>query len=103
MLSYKWLLPTYLAGLETVFHRVSFFIALKESPFVNLIFQKGGTLRDAFYIVRFHFTLYQNLPHADVCRCVVKRGSLDYCSTILGSDSIIECDTRSISTSYTSY
>ena len=36
--------PTYLAGMQTGFNRVSF-IAMKESPLVNLIFQRGETLR----------------------------------------------------------
>ena len=53
--------PTYLAGLQTGFHRVSFFIALKNSQLINLLFQTGETLRENFYVGRFHFTLYQNL------------------------------------------
>ena len=87
--------PTYLAGLQTGYHRVSFFIALKESPLINLIFQRGETQRDVFAIGRFHFTLSQNVPHADVCRYVVRRGTSEYYFTFLGIDSIIECDTRS--------
>ena len=87
--------PTYLAGLQTGYHRVSFFTALKDSPLINLIFQRGEAQRDAFYIGRFHFTLYQNLPHADVCRYVVRRGSSDYCFTFLGIDSIVGCGTKS--------
>ena len=78
--------PTYLAGLQTGFHRVSFFIALKESPLINLIFQKGETLREAFYIGHYHFTLYQNLPHADMCRYIVRKGSLEYYFTFFGID-----------------
>ena len=69
--------PTYLAGLQTGFHRVSFFIALKDSPLINLIFQRGETPRDAFYLGHYHFTVHQNLPHADVCRYVVRKGSVD--------------------------
>ena len=81
--------------MQTGFQRVSFFIALKNSPLINLIFQKRETPREAFYIGRYHFTLYQNLQHADVCRYVVRRGSLHYYFSFLGIDSIIECDTKS--------
>ena len=81
--------PNYLAGLQTGCQRVSFFIAMKESPLVNLIFQ-----RKKLSIGRFHFTLYKSLPHADVCMYFV-RGSLDYCFTFLGIDCLFECDTRS--------
>ena len=88
-------IPTYLAGLQTGFHRVSFFISLKELPLINLIFQFGEALRDAFYIGHYHFTLYKTLPNAYVCMYVVRKGSLEHYFTFLGIDSIIECDTRS--------
>ena len=87
--------PNYLAVLQTVFQRVSFFIALKNSPLINLIFQRGETPREAFYIDRYHFTLYQNLQHADVCRYVVRRCSLQYYFAFLGIDSIGEWDIKS--------
>ena len=87
--------PTYLAGLQTGYHRVSFFIALKESPLLNLLFQRGETQRDVFALGGFHFTLYQNLHHADVCRYVVRRGTSEFYFTFLGIDSLVECDTRS--------
>jgi hypothetical protein len=40
--------PIYLAGLQTGFQRVSFFIAVKNTLILNLIFQKGETLRETF-------------------------------------------------------
>ena len=51
----------YLAGVQTDFSRVSFFIALKDSPLLNLLFQRGETLRESFYLGRYHFELYHNL------------------------------------------
>ena len=69
-------LPGYLAGVQTGFQRVSFFIALKESPLINLIFQRGETLQVSFYLGRYNFELYQNLQHMDACRYVVRRGGL---------------------------
>ena len=83
---HMWLLSHLSCRVAAGFHRVSF-IAMKLPPLANLIFLRGETLRDAFSIGRFHFTLYQNLPHADVCRYVVRRGSLDCCFTFLGIDS----------------
>ena len=49
--------PAYLAGVQTGFQRVSFFIALKVSPLLNLLFQRGDTLQDSFYLGRYHFEL----------------------------------------------
>ena len=86
---------TYIAGLQTSFQRVLFFIVLKESPLLNLLFQRGETPRETFYLGHFHFTLYQNLQHIDVCRYVVRRGSLQYYFSFLGIDSSIECGTKS--------
>ena len=63
--------PTYLAGLQMWFHRISFFIALKDSTLGNLIIQRGETQLDVFAFGSFHFTLYQNLQHADVFSYVV--------------------------------
>lgn len=87
-------LPTYLTGLKMGFHKVSFSIALKE-PIILLIFQRGETLRENFYIGRYHFTLYQNLPNANICRYVLRRVALEYYFTFLGIDSVIECGTKS--------
>ena len=87
--------PAYLAGVQTGVQRVSFFIALKESPLINLIFQRGETLRDSFYLGRYHFELYQDLQHMDACRYVVRRGSLQYAFSFLGIDSPIDCGTSS--------
>ena len=42
--------PTFLAGLQTTFNRVTVFIALKDNPLLHLIFKKGDTLREIFYI-----------------------------------------------------
>ena len=44
--------PTYLAGLQTGFTRVSFFIALKVSPLLNLLLQRGENLQKSFYLGR---------------------------------------------------
>ena len=87
-------LPTYFAGLQTGFQRASFFIALKNSPLQNLLFQRGETLRES-YLGRYHFTLYQNLQHIDVCRYVVRRGALQYYFSFLSIYSVVEYDTTS--------
>ena len=54
---------TYLEGVQTGFLRVSFFIALKDSPLLNLLFQREETLRESFYLGCYDFELYQNLQH----------------------------------------
>ena len=79
--------PTYLAGLQTAFHTVTFSIALKNSPLINLIFQSGEALRETFYVGRLHFSLHQNLQHIDVSRYVVRRGNLQYWISFLGIES----------------
>ena len=87
--------PAYLTGLQTGFQRVSFFIALKNSPLLNLLFQRGETLRESFYLGRYHFEVYHNLQHMDACRYVVRRGGLRYAFSFLGIDSLVECGTTS--------
>ena len=87
--------PTYLARLQTGFIRVSFFIALKDSPILNLLFQRGESLRESFNLGRYHFELYQDLQHMDACRYVVRRGGQQYAFSFLGIDSLIECGTTS--------
>ena len=72
-----------------------FFIALKNSPLVNLIFHRGQTLRETFCVGRYNFTLYQKLQHIDVCRYVVRLGNLQYYFSFLGIDSVVERDTNS--------
>ena len=86
---------TYIAGLQTSFQRVKFFIVLKESLLLNLLFERGETPLETFYVGHFHFTLYHNLQHIDDCRYVLRRGSLQYYFSFLGTDSIIECGTKS--------
>ncbi len=87
--------PTYLAGLQTGFNRVTVFIALKNNPLLKLVFQKRYTLREKFYIGHSRFALYQHLPHIDVCRYVVSRGGLQYRISFLGIDKEVESDTES--------
>jgi hypothetical protein len=89
------LFPTYIEVLQTSFQRMSFFIALKNTPLINLIFQRGGTLRENVSICRFNFTLYQNLEHIDVCRYFVRRRNLQDYFSFLGIDSVVEGDTKS--------
>ena len=86
---------TYLAGVQTGFTRVSFFIALKDSPLLNLLFQREETLRESFYLGCYDFELYQNLQNMDACRYFVRRGGLQYAFTFLGIDSLVECGTQS--------
>ena len=87
--------PTYHSGMQTHFNRVTIFIALKNAWLVLLIFQRGGTLRESFYVGRFHFALYQVLPHVDVGRYVVSLSDLAYRVSFLAVDSAVECGARS--------
>ena len=87
--------PTYLAGLQTGFIRVTEFIALKNNPLLKLIFQNGDTLKEIFYIGHSRFALYQHLPHIYVCRYVVSRGGLQYRISFLGIDTDVEIGTGS--------
>ena len=87
--------PTYLAGLQTGFIRVTEFIALKNNPLLKLIFQNGDTLKEIFYIGHSRFALYQHLPHIYVCRYVVSRGGLQYRISFLGIDTDVESGTGS--------
>ena len=95
MLSYRWCIPHLSCGVADRLPTGLVFIALKNSPLLNLLFQRGETLRESFYLGRYHFELYQNLQHMDACRYVVRRGGLQYAFSFLGIDSIIECGTKS--------
>ena len=42
--------PTYLAGVQTNYHRVTVFISLKYAPLLNLLFRKGEELVRIFRV-----------------------------------------------------
>ena len=91
MLSHRWFFPHISCGVADGISTGFFFHSPVELPAYKFNLPKGRK----FYIGSYHFTLYQNLQHADVCRYVVRRGSLHYYFSFLGIDSIIECDTKS--------
>jgi hypothetical protein len=49
--------PTYLAGILPSFDWIMGFVALKDHPLLNFIFQRGSVLVQVFGIGRFLFTL----------------------------------------------
>jgi hypothetical protein len=66
--------PSYLAGFQTSFASATMFIALKEHPLLNLIFQPGEEPMQTFYIGPFHFILLHDVNDMDVCHYHVKLG-----------------------------
>ena len=87
--------PTYLAGVQTCFHRVTIFIALKNTTLINLIFQRRAELVQTFHVGQFEFSLYDNLQDLDVCSYVVKQGDQDFGISFVGIDCAVDCGTLS--------
>jgi hypothetical protein len=66
--------PTYLAGFTTSFRGVIIFIALKEHPYIKLIFQNWEEPVQSFNIGTFQFTLFHDVDGLDVYRYHVTLG-----------------------------
>ena len=87
--------PTYLAGVQTRFRRVAFFIALKYTMLLNLIFQRGVLNTANFQVGEFEFTLLDILDESDVCRYIVKQGEQEFYISFVGIDWSVDCGTIS--------
>jgi hypothetical protein len=83
--------PTYLAGFQTSFAGVCMFIALKEHPFLKLIFQIDEEPQQTFDIGPFHFILIADVEDMDVCRYHVTLGDDTMVMTFIGIDASIPC------------
>jgi hypothetical protein len=87
--------PSYLAGFQTSFAGATIFIAPKEHPFINLIFQLGEETLQIFHMGPFKFILFEDVDDMDVCRYHVKLGEYTMPVTFIGVDSGIPCGTQS--------
>ena len=87
--------PTYLAGVQTVFRKVVFFIALKYITLLNLIFQRGVLNTVNFQVGEFQFTLLDIIDGCDVCRYIVKKREQEYYISFVGIDCSVDCGTIS--------
>jgi hypothetical protein len=85
--------PTYLAGVQTSFRRVAFFVALKSTTLINLVFQRARAPVENFQVGEFKFTLIDNLVDLDVCRYIVRLGEQNYWISFVGIDCDVECGT----------
>jgi hypothetical protein len=83
--------PSHLAGFQTSFAGATIFIALKEHPFLNLIFQIGEEPMLTFYIVPFQFILFQDVDDMNVCRYHVTLGDYTIIITFIGIDASVPC------------
>jgi hypothetical protein len=92
--------PTYLAGFTTSFRSACIFIALKEHPFINLIFQIGEEPLQTFYIGPFQFILFHDVDGIDVCRYQVILGYFMTIITLIGVDCTVPCGHQSKSISF---
>ena len=87
--------PTYLAGVQTAFRRVAFFIALKYTTLLNLIFQRGLLNTVNFEVGVFEFPLLDIIDGSDVCRYIVKKGEQEFYISFVGIDCSVDCGTIS--------
>ena len=87
--------PTYLAGVQTRFRRVPFFIALKYNTLLNLIFQRGVLNTANFQVGEFEFTLLDIMDGSDICRYIVKKGEQEFYISFVGIDCAVDCGTIS--------
>jgi hypothetical protein len=83
--------PTYIARFQTIFHKGTVFIALKEHPLLKSIFQNGEELVQTFHISPFEFTLVEDAVDMDVCLYHVKQGQFQVHMTFIGLDSRVPC------------
>jgi hypothetical protein len=88
-------LPHIPGGVHDIFRGAYIFIALKEHPFINLIFQIGEEPLQTFYIGPFQFTVFHDVDGIDVCRYQVILGYLTTIITFIGVDCTVSCGTQS--------
>jgi hypothetical protein len=74
LLSCGGFVPYNLAGVQTTFRSAAFFVALKSTTLINLIFQRAGADVETFRVGAFEFALIDNLVHLGVCRFIVRLG-----------------------------
>jgi hypothetical protein len=67
-------LPSYVAGVQT-YYDVTLFIALKNIPLLNLLFQIGENPPAVFSVGPFEFALLENASTGHVCQYQVKLGA----------------------------
>jgi hypothetical protein len=80
--------PSYVAGVQTYYDVVTLFIALKNIPLLNIIFQIGENPPAVFSVGPFEFALLDNASTGHVCQYHVKLGDDTQKVTCVGIDSV---------------
>jgi hypothetical protein len=75
---------TYLAGVTNSFRGVSMYLALRDAPLLNLIFQRGGNL-DTFPLEEFRFVLIRAHSEFDIDTIVFRAASSAFTYSVLES------------------
>jgi hypothetical protein len=70
------------------------FMAMKDNPVVNLIFESSEQIVETFYLGQFRFILY-DVQGLDVCLYYVKSRLLEFEIAFVGIDSEILCGSES--------
>ena len=87
--------PAYLAAYLPTFDLIMVFVALKDHPILNFLFQRPSELGQTFGIGTFEFTLLWNEGDIDVFRCHFKRGDFEVDVAFIGVDSTVPCGNHS--------
>jgi hypothetical protein len=80
--------PSYIAGVQTYFDVVTLFIALKNDPHINSMFQIGENPPAVFSIGPFEFALLHNASPGHVCQYHVKLGDETHIVACVDVDSV---------------
>ena len=83
------------SGCTDSFSKGCFFIALKYTTLLNLIFQRGVLNTANFQVGEFEFTLLDIINGSDVCRYIVKKGEQEFYISFVGIDCAVDCGTLS--------
>jgi hypothetical protein len=67
------------------------FIAMKDNPILNFIFQKREELMSIFYLEDFRFALQEVVDGLHVCRCHVRRDLFELEMAFVAVDSEVAC------------
>ena len=71
---------------------VTFYLALTDEPFANLLMQRRSLLSDVFYMDDFRFQLRNNQPDLkDIFTYTLKKDDFSLKSVVVGIDSTTPC------------
>ena len=87
--------PAYVAGLLPSIDWAMVYVALKDHPVLNVLFQRSSDLAQTFDFGPFVFNLLWNEGGTDIVRYHVTRGNFEVDIAFVGVDSTVPCGNHS--------